>query len=68
MPGALRSQETVLDPWDSSSDCWEPLCGCWEMNPGPLQEQLVLSILELPRWLLLLFLVMCICVCKGTCV
>jgi hypothetical protein len=41
-------------PWSPEECIWtevtedcEPLCGCWELNPGPLQEQLVLLLLSL---------------------
>lgn len=31
-----------LMPWNWSYRCSKPTCRCWELNPGPLDEQLVL--------------------------
>lgn len=32
----------VLDSLELELDSCELPCGCWELNPGPLEEQLVL--------------------------
>ena len=33
-------------PEDPITDSCKPPCGCWELNPGPLEEQSVLSTTE----------------------
>ena len=30
-------------PGTRVTDSYEPPCGCWELNPGPLQEQVLLT-------------------------
>jgi hypothetical protein len=48
-PVPQRSGEDIRSPgWDG---CESP-CGCWELNPGSLQEQLVLLTLQPLRQLL----------------
>jgi hypothetical protein len=42
------------------------LCGCWELNPSPVEEQLVPLNTESSLQSLLLFLIMCMYV-RGTC-
>ena len=54
-------QKRASDPQYRITDGCELPCGCWELNPGPLEEQLVILTIEQslqpqgPRFLLLLF-------------
>lgn len=35
------SEEGVRSPGTGVRDGYKPLCGCWEVNPGPLQVQVL---------------------------
>ena len=41
------SKEGIRSPRTGVTDSYELLCGCWELNPGPLEEQLVILTIEL---------------------
>lgn len=51
IPGAQGSQKRAADPWTEMIRREQP-CGCWEMNPGPLQEQVLLTLTHLSSPLL----------------
>ena len=36
-----KPEEDITFPETEITDACEPLCGCQELNPGPLEEQLV---------------------------
>ena len=38
----VEARRGPTSPWTGVTGGCEPLCGCWELNPGPLEEQLVL--------------------------
>lgn len=37
----LHRSEEAIRSWDWSYGSCEPPCGCWNLNPGPLQEQVL---------------------------
>lgn len=45
MPGAHEEirKEDIGSPGIGVTDSFEPLWECWEPNPGPLQEQVVVT-------------------------
>lgn len=43
-----ETEEGIRFPGTGVTEGFEPLCGYWELNPGPLQEQPVLSTAEPP--------------------
>lgn len=45
---SLEAIRRIGSPKIGVTDSCEPLCGCWELNPNPLQEQLVLLTTETP--------------------
>lgn len=42
--------------WDWDYRCYELPCAFWDLNPGPLEEQLVFLTAELPLQLLFYFI------------
>lgn len=42
----LKSEEGIRSPKTGVMDGCELPCGFWELNPGPLQDQLVLLLLS----------------------
>jgi hypothetical protein len=42
----LLRPERASDPLELVTDACEPPCECWELNPGPLEDQLVLLTTE----------------------
>jgi hypothetical protein len=43
-----RSEEGVTSPGTGVTDVCKPPCGCWELNLGPLEEQPVCLITDIP--------------------
>lgn len=43
----MRPEEGVRFPRTCVTDSYELQCGCWVLNPGPLQKQSVILIVEL---------------------
>ena len=39
-----KSEEGVRSPETGVMDSWEPPCQSWELNPVPLQEQVLLTV------------------------